>query len=206
MQAFLQDMRTWWGKPSSKEAKRKTNRESIFDTIQRKLKNASEEKHNYKSGGSRKHHHDAISKKGSKSFEPSRSPSPSTHVSRCLSFAESRHCQPLPLPASRLPTVTDANSGIILTPKPERATEDPTSRPSVYFPLPEPGYVSKRLQLADAEGDLATASVFSDSSIDSGDSSDSHLVSPLASDCENGNRATIKSSFRWVCLHLNTFF
>ncbi|KAL9329943.1 hypothetical protein ACSQ67_004946 [Phaseolus vulgaris] len=153
-------MWSWWGKSSSKEVKKKENRESIIQTIQRKLKNASEEKSNNKSERSRRHRDDAISKKGSRSLAPSRSPSPSTHVSRCQSFAERPLSQPLPLPGSHL---SDAIG-----------KEDAT----------------------DMEGEIATASVSSESSIDSGNSFDSpHFVSPLASDCENGNRATINSSF-----------
>ncbi|XP_004503703.1 mitogen-activated protein kinase kinase kinase YODA isoform X1 [Cicer arietinum] len=190
----------WWGKSSSKEVKRKTNRESIFEIIQRKLKSVSEERSSYKSEGSRKHHSSTISKKGSRSSGPSRrrSPSPSPHVSRCLSFAESHYSQPLPVPGFPLPTVNNVNSGIIVTSKLQRASGDPTSKPSLYFPLPEPGYLTKRGEVTDVEGDIATASVSCDSSIDSGDSSDSHLVSPLASDCENRNRTTINNSFRSV--------
>ncbi|CAK8579210.1 unnamed protein product [Lathyrus sativus] len=193
-------MAPWWGKPSSKEAKnKKTNRESIFDMIQRKLKNVSEAKSNYKSGGSRGHHNCSISKKGSRSFGPStRSSSSSPTVSRCLSFADHHYSRPNPVPGSPIHTASNASSGIILTSKLERATEDPSSRPSIYFPLPEPGYLTMKIEteppLTDVEGDIVTASVSCDSSIDSGDSSDSHLVSPLASDCENRNRATINTS------------
>lgn len=200
--SFFKDMAPWWGKPSSKEVKKKkTNRESIFDMIQRKLKNVSEVKSNYKSGGSRRHRSCSISKKGSRSFGPStRSSSSSPTVSRCLSFADHHYSRPYPVIGSPLHTVSNANSGIILTSKLERATEDPTSRPSIYFPLPEPGYLTMKIEteppLTDVEGDLVTASVSCDSSIDSGDSSDSHLVSPLASDCENRNRATINTSKR----------
>ncbi|CAJ1937410.1 unnamed protein product [Sphenostylis stenocarpa] len=182
---------------SSKEVKGKTNKESIIHTIQRKLKNASEEKCNNKSGRSRKHRDDAISKKGSRSLAPSRSPSPSTHVSRCQSFAERPLSQPLPLPGSRHSSAIDANSGVILTSKLERAIN--STKPSLYLPLPIPGFVSNKEDATDMEGDIATASVSSDSSIDSGNSFDSpHLASPLASDCENGNRATINSSFSMV--------
>ncbi|KAL5052998.1 hypothetical protein RYX36_033680 [Vicia faba] len=194
-------MAPWWGKSSSKEVKKKkkTNRESIFDMIQRKLKNVSEVKSNYKSGGSRRNRDCSISKKGSRSFGPStRSSSSSPTVSRCLSFADHHYSRPYSVPGSPIHTVINASSGIILTSKLERATEDPTSRPSIYFPLPEPGYLTMKIEteppLTDAEGDLVTASVSCDSSIDSGDSSDSHLVSPLASDCENKNRATINTS------------
>lgn len=197
-------MPLWWGKSSSKEVKKKANRESIIDTIQRKLKNASEEKHNNKSGRSRRHRDDAISKKGSTSLGPSRSSSPSTHVSRCQSFAEMPHSQPLPLPEPHLTAAIGANSGLTLSSKVERAIG---SKPSGYFPLPKPGFVSNKEDLTDAEVDIATASVSSDSSLDSDNSFDSpHLVSPLASDCENGNTATIDSSFRWVYFLLDTFF
>ncbi|RDX77284.1 Mitogen-activated protein kinase kinase kinase YODA, partial [Mucuna pruriens] len=189
-------MPLWWRKSSSKEVKRKVNKESIIDTIQRKLKNASEEKCNNRSRRSRRHRDNAISKKGSRSLAPTRSPSPSTHVSRCQSFAERPLSQPLPLPGSHIPAAVDANSELILTSKLERAIG---SNPSLYFPLPKPGYVANKEDPTDVEGDIATASVSSDSSIDSGNSFDSlHLVSPVASDCENGNRATINSSFSVV--------
>lgn len=197
--SFSEDMAPWWGKPSSKEAKKnkKTNRESIFDMIQRKLKNVSDEKSSCRLVGFRKHRSGIVSKKGSRSFGPStRSRSPSRSVSRCLSFADNRYCRPLTVPETSFPTVSNADSGITLTSKLERAVGDPTSRPSIYFPLPEPGYITIRGEFTDVEGDIVTASVSSDSSIDSGDSSDSHLVSPLVSDCENRNKATINSSFR----------
>uniref|UniRef100_A0A0R0IF89 mitogen-activated protein kinase kinase kinase n=1 Tax=Glycine max TaxID=3847 RepID=A0A0R0IF89_SOYBN len=189
-------MRLWWGKSSSKESKRKANKETIIDTIQRKLKNTSEEKCNNKSGRSRRHHDDAISKKGSRSLTPSTSASPSTHVSRVPSFTERPLSQPLPLPGSHLPAAIDVSSGVILTSKLERAIG---SKLSLNFPLQKPGYVSNKEDPTDAAGDIASASVSSDSSIDSGNSFDSpHLVSPLASDCENGNPATINSSLSVV--------
>ncbi|PNY08634.1 ATP binding protein [Trifolium pratense] len=193
-------MAPWWGKLSSKEVKeKKTNRENIFDMIQRKFKKASEERSCYKSEGSRKHHSSTISKKGSRSFGPStKSPSPSPTVSRCLSFADNHYSRPPPVSGSSLPTVSNANSEIISTSKLERAAGDPAPRPSIYFPLPEPGYLTIRGEVTDVEGDIVTASVSCDSSIDSGDSSDSHPVSPLASDCENRNTATVNNSFSAV--------
>ncbi|XP_020216589.1 mitogen-activated protein kinase kinase kinase YODA isoform X2 [Cajanus cajan] len=188
-------MPSWWGKSSSKEVKKKPSRESIIDTIQRKLKNASEEKCNNNSGRSR-YLDDAISKKGSRSLTPSRSPSPTTHVSRCQSFAERPSSQPLPLPRSHLPAVVDATSGLILSSKLERAIG---SKPSLHFPLPKPGFVSNKEEPTYAEGDIGTASVSSDSSVDSGNSFDSpHIVSPLAFDYENGKKANINSYFSVV--------
>jgi len=187
-------MRSWWGKSSSKEVEKKPNRECIVHTIQRKLKNASEDKCNNKSGRSRRHRDYAFSKKGSRSLAPSRSPSPSTHVSRCQSFAERPLSQPLPLPGSHHSDAIGANPGVILTSKVDRAIN---SKPSLYVPLPIPGFVSSKEDATDMEGEIATASVSSEGSIDSGNSFDSpHFISPLASDCENGNRATINSSFR----------
>ncbi|KAL2342744.1 hypothetical protein Fmac_004029 [Flemingia macrophylla] len=181
-------MPSWWGKSSSKEVKKKPNRESIIETLQRKLKNASEEKCDNNSGRLR-YHDVAISKKGSGSLTPSRSPSPSAHVSRCQSFSERPSSQPLPLPGSHLPAASDANSSIILSSKLERAIG---SKPSLRFPLPKPGYVY-------AEGDIGTASVSSDSSVDSGNSFDSpHIASPLAFDYQNGKRTNISSSFSKV--------
>ncbi|XP_027360436.1 mitogen-activated protein kinase kinase kinase YODA-like [Abrus precatorius] len=184
---FLKEMPLWWGKSSSKEGKRKENRESIIDAIQRKLN---------KSRGSRRHCGDTISQKRSKSLVPSRSPSPSTHVSRCQSFAERPEAQPLPLPRMHLPSINQANSGINATSKLENTRG---SKPSLYFPLPKPGHVSNRGEPTDAEEDIATASVSSDSSIYSDDDQcDSHFLSPLASDCENGNRAIVHSTTRVV--------
>ncbi|KAK7399199.1 hypothetical protein VNO78_10377 [Psophocarpus tetragonolobus] len=189
-------MRLWWGKSSSKEAKRKANRERFIDTIQRKLKNTPDEKCNNKSGRSRRHCDDAVSNNKCRSLAPSRSPSPVTHVSRCRSFEERPLSQPLPLPGSHLPATIGANSGVILTSKLERAIG---SNQSVYFPLPKPDYVSNKEDPTEAERDITTASVSSDRSIDSGNSFGSpHLVSPLASDCENGNQANINSSFSVV--------
>ncbi|TKY70954.1 Mitogen-activated protein kinase kinase kinase YODA [Spatholobus suberectus] len=177
-------MPLWWGKSSSKEVKRKENRGSIIDTIQRKLN---------KSRGSRRHRSDTILEKGSRSLVPSRSPSPSTHASRCQSFAERPLAQPLPLPlpGTHLPAANRANSGTSVTSKLESTRG---SKSSLYFPLPKPGCVSNREEPTDAEEDIATASVSSGSSIDSDDLCDSHFLSPLASDCENGNRAIVHSA------------
>ncbi|KAI4315429.1 hypothetical protein L6164_028241 [Bauhinia variegata] len=185
-------MPSWWGKSSSKEVKRKANRESFIDTIQRKFKSGSEEKSNDKSGGSRRRGIDTVSEKGCRSLVPSRSPSPSAHVSRCQSFAERPHPQPLPLPDLHLSTINRTNSAINVTSKPDKAKG---VKPSLFLPLPKPGCAPNSGGPTDAEGDIATASVSSNSSIDSDDPSDSRLLSPLASDCENGNRTTFRSSF-----------
>uniref|UniRef100_A0A5B7CDJ4 mitogen-activated protein kinase kinase kinase n=1 Tax=Davidia involucrata TaxID=16924 RepID=A0A5B7CDJ4_DAVIN len=181
-------MPSWWGKSSSKEVKKRANKESFIDALHRKFKIASEEKCNSRSGGSRRRFSDTVSEKGSLSHAESRSPSPSTHVSRCQSFAERPHAQPLPLPGLQLASVGRTDSGINTSTKPG---SDTGSKP--FFPLPRPGHVSKRPDPTDAEGDLATASVFSDSSIDSDDPTDSRLLSPQASDYENGNKTAMNS-------------
>ncbi|XVE57900.1 hypothetical protein DITRI_Ditri04bG0127500 [Diplodiscus trichospermus] len=183
-------MPTWWGKSSSKEEKRKASKESIIDAINRKLKITSDEKSTSRSGGSRRRRSDTVSEKGSLSRVPSRSSSPSTQVSRCQSFAERSHAQPLPLPGVCHASVLRTNSGINASTRPGL---DRGSRPSLFLPLPKPGQVSNKLEPVDAEGDIATASISSDSSIDSDDPSDSRLLSPLTSDYENGQRTAANS-------------
>ncbi|XP_068306957.1 mitogen-activated protein kinase kinase kinase YODA-like [Pyrus communis] len=185
-------MPSWWRKSSSKEVKKKKgNRESFIDTIatiHRKLKSSSEEKCNGRSGGSRRRCIDTVSEMGSLSRVLS--PVPSSQVSRCPSFAEKPHAQPLPLPRVQLSNIGRTNSGISVVSKPE---SDRESNQLFYLPLPGPGCVSSREDHTYAEGDLATASISSDSSIDSDDPSDSRLLSPMGSDYENGNRTNINS-------------
>lgn len=186
-------MPSWWGKPSSKEVKKKENKESFIDSIHRKFRTVSDEKCNNRSGASQRRACDTVSEKGSRSRAQSRSPSPSTKVSRCQSFVERPHAQPLPLPGSHLTSVgrtNCTNSGIIASKKPGLVEG---SKTQMVLPLPRPGYITNRLDPTDAEADLATASVFSDSSIDSEDPSDSRLISPQASDYENGNRTAMNS-------------
>ncbi|KAJ6347429.1 hypothetical protein OIU76_003996 [Salix suchowensis] len=183
-------MRSWWGKSSSKEEKKKPNKESFIDTINRKLKITSEEKSNNRSGGSRRHYKDTLSERVSLSRVPSRSPSPSTHVSRCQSFAERPQAQPLPLPGVPQTKIGRSDSGIGASVKPGL---NGGGKQLHLLPLPKPGHVLNRLDQADTVGDIATASVSSDSSIDSDDLSDSRVPSPLTSDYENGNRTAVNS-------------
>lgn len=187
-------MSSWWEKSSSKDVKRKEKRKSIIDTIQRKLN---------KSRGSRRNHSHTNSEKGTTSLVPTTSPSPSTHVSRLQSFAERPLAQPLPLPGTHCSSTNRANSGTSVTSKPESTRG---SKSSLYFPLPKPGCVFNGGEPTDAEEDIGTASISSGSSIDSDDQCDSHFLSPLASDSENGNRATVHSTVRWVYIHLNAYF
>ncbi|XP_024043817.1 mitogen-activated protein kinase kinase kinase YODA isoform X2 [Citrus clementina] len=179
-------MPSWWGKSSSKEEKKKVTKESFIDAIHRKFKIGSDES---RSGGTRRSRNDTVSERGSLSRLPSRSPSPSTHVSRCQSFAERSRAQPLPLPGVHLATLGRTESAISASTKPRF---DRGSKPMI-LPLPTPGCVPDRLDTIDAEGDLATASVSSDSSTDSDDPSDSRLLTPLTSDYENGNKSAVTS-------------
>ncbi|XP_020974817.1 mitogen-activated protein kinase kinase kinase YODA isoform X1 [Arachis ipaensis] len=191
-------MPIWWVKSKEVKERKKSKRESIIDAIQQKFKNASEKMRNDKSKGSRRHVIGTRSEKQSQSVVASRISSPSsTYVSRCRSFSELERplFQQLPLSGSHLPAVSDANSGICLPSRMERASG---SKQSLYCPLPASGVVSNRGYPTDAEGYIDTASVSSDSSGYSGDSSDSHLISHLATDYEIGNRATINRSFRLV--------
>lgn len=190
-------MRSWWGKSSSKEAKKKTSRESFIDTLHRKFRLPSDSRISSRSGGSRKQC-DTISEKGSRSPAESRSPSPSKHVSRCQSFSERPHAQPiphaqpLPLPSLHPASVgrTDSGINISMTPRCERG-----SKPSSFL-LPKPGCIRSRPNPTDLDGDLVTGSVSSECSVDSDDPADSRHRSPQATDYDNGTRAVAGSPSR----------
>ncbi|KVH95392.1 Protein kinase, ATP binding site-containing protein [Cynara cardunculus var. scolymus] len=177
-------MSPWWSKSSSKEVKKKPNRGSIFGSIQRKLKSPSEGKQN-----SSRRRSEIASEKGSHSRAGSRSPSPSTPVARSHSFAERPHAHPLPLPGN-FSGIRSADSGKRTSRKPGIAKG---SSPLLLLPLPKPRHPQNAQGHADAEGDLATDSAFTDSSSDSDDPSDSRLLSPQASDYENGNKTSTNS-------------
>ncbi|KAI7742310.1 hypothetical protein M8C21_012000 [Ambrosia artemisiifolia] len=174
-------MSPWWSKSSSKESKKKSNGGGgILGSIQRKLKSSSESKQ----VSSRKRS-EISSEKGSNS----RASSPSTLVGRSQSFAERPLAHPLPLPEN-LSDTSQVDSG-------KRASRSPGVRkgssPLLVFPLPKPNHAQNALGQADAEGDLATDSVFSDSDTDSDDPTDSRLLSPQASDYETGNKTSANS-------------
>ncbi|KAK6947795.1 Protein kinase domain [Dillenia turbinata] len=182
----------WWGKSSSKEQKKKSNKEGFTGTINWKRRTTSEEKSNNRSGAFQRHFIDTVSEKGSRSRAPSRSPSQSKQVSRCQSFAERSLAQPLPVPAVHLKGIGRADSGLGASSKPgnERGSE-----PLLLFSLPKPGEISSKLDFADAEADFA-ASVSSDISTDSDDPPDSRFLSSQTSDYENGNRTTLSNPLR----------
>ncbi|KAL3755742.1 hypothetical protein ACJRO7_002746 [Eucalyptus globulus] len=187
-------MPSWWGKSSHKDAKKKTNKESFIDTLHRKFKNPSDGKLNIRSGGSRRHC-DTVSEKGSLSRAESRSPSPSKAVSRCQSFAERPLAQPLPLPGPHPATVGRTDSGISV-PKPRS-----DKGPNLFLPrlpLPRPACIRSKANQAELDGDLVTASVSSEGSIDSEDPADSRHRSPCATDYDNGARTTASSPSRLI--------
>ena len=186
---FVKKMPSWWGKSSSKEVKKKANKESFIDTLHRRFKSPSDGKLSSRSGGSRRRCNDTISERGSQSRAESRSPSPtSKHVSRCQSFAERPQAQPLPLPGVHPASVGRTDSGIVTSTK--TRLEKGGAKSSLFLPLPRPGCIRNRSNPSDLDGDLATASVFS---TDCEDPADSSLRSPLATDHDLGTR-TIASS------------
>ena len=187
-------MRSWWGKSSSKETKKKASKESFIDTLHRKFKSPSEGKLSSRSGGSRRHCDDSISEKGAQSPVESRSPSPSK-VARCQSFAERPHAQPLPLPSLHRPSIISrADSEISISSK----SRLEGSKPSLFLPLPKPACMRGRPNPADLDGDLGAASVSSESSADSDEPTDSQSRSPLATDSETGTRTAAGSPTRYT--------
>ncbi|XP_057800068.1 mitogen-activated protein kinase kinase kinase YODA-like [Salvia miltiorrhiza] len=171
-------MPSWWPK-SSKDVKKKSNVESFIGSWHRKC---------IRPGAPRRHRSDTTSQKISRA--DSLSPSPSKQVSRCQSFGERPQAQPLPLPGSHFTNSYHADSG-------DRASKGPSvdrgSKTAVFHPLPKPGHgkIGKRAEVG--ERDLATASSSSDSSSDTDDPSDSRLLSPQASDYENGIKSDAAS-------------
>lgn len=186
----MRNMPSWWGKSSSKEAKKKAGKESFIDSLHRKFKFSSESRVNGRSGGSQGHCNDTISEKGCQSPVESRSPSPSKDVSRCQSFAERTNAQPLPLPGLHPAHVGRTDSGISISTKPR---SEKGSKPLLFLPLPMPGCIGSRSNPTDLDGDMVTASVFSESSVDSDDPADSCHRSPQATDYDNGNRTAAGS-------------
>lgn len=185
-------MPSWWGKSSSKEAKKKTTKESLFGTFHKKIKSP-ESKSSSRSGGSRRRATDTVSERGSLSRVQSRSPSPSKHVARCQSFAERTQAQPLPVPILRPANVTRTDSGISESAKPKVPR---VSKPSLFLPLPRPACIRQRLEPEDLDGELAVASISSECSIESDDPADSRQRSPLAFDYDIACRTAAGSPSR----------
>ncbi|XP_057480811.1 mitogen-activated protein kinase kinase kinase YODA-like [Actinidia eriantha] len=181
-------MLSWWGKSSSKEAKKKTSKEGIIDSLQRRFRTSSESKPASKSVGSRRRTNDTVSEKGSQSVAVSWSPSPSKQVSRCQSFIERPRAQPLPLPNLQHAGIGRTDSGISVPSKPR---SEKGSKP--FLPLSRSECVRSGPEPAEVDGDVIVASFSSECSIDSDDPADSSQRSPLASDYENGSRTAAGS-------------
>ncbi|XP_020587613.1 mitogen-activated protein kinase kinase kinase YODA isoform X2 [Phalaenopsis equestris] len=173
-------MPSWWGKSSSKDAKKKTTRENFIDTLHRFI-SSSDQKGTIKSGVGRKRCSDIASEKGSRSRADSRSSSPSTQVSRCQSFADRPIAQPLPLPGLKQ-AISRTSSGINVS----KPILEKRGKPQLVLPMPTPGRVPKRPEMADTDGDLVTASVSSYCSVDSDEATDSRLHSPVGNDFDRG--------------------
>ncbi|KAH9646958.1 protein kinase domain-containing protein [Citrus sinensis] len=180
-------MRSWWGKSSSKK---KASKDGIICTIHQKIKITCEGKASSKSGGSRRPCNDTVSELGSQSRAESRSTSPSKQVGRSQSFVERSNAQPLPLPGLRSAAVSRTASEISISTKPKL---EKGSKSSLFLPLPRPACIRSRANPADLDGDLITASISSESSIDSDDQADSRHRSPLANDYDNGTRTAASS-------------
>ncbi|CAA0824646.1 Mitogen-activated protein kinase kinase kinase YODA [Striga hermonthica] len=172
-------MPTWWGKSSSKQAKKKTTKESFIDTLHKKFKSP-ESKSSGRSGSTRRRSGDTISEKGSHS----RSPSPI--VARSQSVAERAEAQPLPLPRFGSANVFRTDSA---KREPTRSTN--VSKPSLFLPLPRPASIRHKLEANDLDGELVVASISSECSVESDDHQvDSNQLSPPANDLNIGSRAS----------------
>lgn len=185
-------MPTVWGKSSSRDVKKKTMKENLIDALHRFISPA-EQKGSSKSKKIQRRSSDITSEKGFRSRAESRSTSPSSQVSRCQSFAGRPNAQPLPLP--------DIHTGITRTPSEvciSKPILEKRGKPPLRLPLPRPHHIPKGLDAADLDGELATASVSSNCSIDSDDRGDSQLQSPVGNDLENSNKAVIDNHFRCV--------
>lgn len=183
-------MAPWWGKSSSKEAKK--SKESFINALQRKLRTA-DGKTNSRSGGSPRtcNDNDTISEQGTRSPILLRTISPSKQVSRCQSFSSERpQAQPLPLPGVQPPIVGRNDSGISISPKP---SSERSSKPSSYLPLPRPACIPRRPNHADLDAELGVGSVSSESSNDSADLLDSRHRSPQATDYDLGSKTAAGS-------------
>ncbi|XP_047082759.1 mitogen-activated protein kinase kinase kinase YODA-like isoform X2 [Lolium rigidum] len=173
-------MPSWWGKSSSKDAK-KTTKENLIDTFHR-LISPNEQKGTTKSKRSYRRGHDAAAEKVCRSTTVSRATSPSKEVSRCQSFSADRvHSQPLPLPGLR-PAVTRTISDVTQS----KPILEKRGKPPLLLPLPKPNKPQKR-------SEIVIASVSSNCSADSDDRGDSQLPSPVGNDAENATNVASRS-------------
>ncbi|KAK4796226.1 hypothetical protein SAY86_028552 [Trapa natans] len=181
-------MPSLWGKSSSKDARKKPSKESFIEILQRKFRSPSNTKQNSRSRGLRRHCSDIVSESGSLSRVPSRSPSPSKHVSRCQSFAERPVAQPLPLPGFH-PVNGGCSDSKISIPTKYRSDKSAKS----FFPLPRSVCIGIKTNQAVTDNDLITTSVANEGSSDSDDPADFSQQSPPATDCGREGTTTVSS-------------
>lgn len=184
-------MPSLWGKSSSNGTSKKRNKESFFDSLQRKFKNQLEGRFISRSGGPQGHGGGTASKNESQSQVHSRSSSPTKQVARCRSFAERPRALPLPPPCMNAAIIGRTRSDI------NASTAVKLEKNSNFvLPLPEPGHIRNKENAADIYGDPITASISSDCSSESDDHKESCRHSPLRSRHETGDRAASGNSSR----------
>ncbi|KAL5214435.1 hypothetical protein ABZP36_003587 [Zizania latifolia] len=179
-------MPPWWGKSSSKDAK-KTTKENLIDTFHR-LISPNEQKGSAKSKRSCRHGNDSTVEKGCRSTTVSRPTSPSKEVSRCQSFSADRpHAQPLPIPGLR-PAVTCAVSDVTES----KPILEKRGKPPLLLPLPKPNRPQRRPGNGELVSEIVAASISCNCSTDSDDHRDSQHQSPVGNDSENATLVTLK--------------
>ncbi|KAL6652238.1 hypothetical protein ACP70R_011163 [Stipagrostis hirtigluma subsp. patula] len=185
-------MPSWWGKSSSKDAK-KTTKENLIDTFHRFI-SPSEQKGTKPKRNCRRGSNTAI-EKVCQSTTVSRPTSPSKEVSRCQSFSADRpHAQPLPIPGVR-PRVTRTISDVTES----KPILEKRGKPPLVLPLPKPDRLQRRPGNSELASEIVVASVSSNCSADSEDHGDSQLQSPVGNDTENAAKVTSKSKSSNVC-------
>ncbi|GMH08976.1 hypothetical protein Nepgr_010816 [Nepenthes gracilis] len=187
-------MPSWWGKSSSKEVKKKPSKESFIDTLQQKFRFPVNVKFDGTSERSRRQFRDMVSEGGSQSRAESRSPSPK-HVAQCQSFAKIPQAQPLPLPSFHPANVGRTDSGISISTKPR---VEKSFKSTLFRPLQRPECIRNRPDPTELDGDLVTASVSSESSVDSDDMPDCHIRASQASACNNGMRTVAGNPYSMI--------
>ncbi|KAG8065711.1 hypothetical protein GUJ93_ZPchr0004g39069 [Zizania palustris] len=178
-------MPPWWGKSSSKDAK-KTTKENIINTFHR-LISPNEQKGSTKSKRSCRHGNDLTVEKGCQSTTVSHPTSPSKEVSRCQSFSADRpHAQPLPIPGL-CPAVTCTISDVTES----KPILEKRGKPPLLLPLPKPNRPQRRPGNGELVSEIVAASISCNCSADS-DHGDSQHQSPVGNASENATLVTLK--------------
>lgn len=174
-------MPSWWSK-SSKEVKKTPKQGSIITSLHRKC---------IRSGPPREQHND-VTLEGGSECRADKHLSLASKRGSCVQSIGGRHqAQPLPSLNSHV-TISCADSGSSASAS-TKPSLDKSTKTSLLLPLPKPEPVKIWQCAVDGEVDLATANS-NDSYSDLDDSSNSHLLSPQASDME-GIKLDILSPF-----------